>query len=456
MPKKIMNKVKAKAKKAVAKVAKKKAAALPKLAKVKIAKAKTATPKPKLAKLKGKVIPMGHAIRPRLTPVEATRSLPRTRPSTYLSAGALGVAVSFVIFFGYQTMVPGTSPQGDVAESRTPANTKVADQARSTEVTSEESSESVSENGAIAPAEKKDLTAKKSKIEESKIEQRSASQSAGNGALAAEFKIVEKMPLAKRIGFWSKYIERSLPGRDKVKTLVDTHEVADVVPLIPVNYDCTTFVETVAALSRSANADAIFSNLISIRYKNGQPSYANRNHFPELDWIPNNQKAEILADITSHIAELGGVHAKVEKNRIDRKKWLSAQLKAQGISREVAAVTEKVWAKSADAKVSYIEITDVKKVLNDIPDGAVINLVHRNDGHHPVLITHQGFVIRDGNQVLLRHASRGGRIRTNDLYDYLRGLMKQQNPTTNWPLIGVNFNQIKDSTSANNLRSETM
>ena len=60
-------------------------------------------------------------------------------------------------------------------------------------------------------------------------------------------------------------------------------------------FDCTTFVETVMALSLDSDLNSAMRTLQKIRYKDGQIGYATRNHFIELDWVPNNVGQAICA-----------------------------------------------------------------------------------------------------------------------------------------------------------------
>ena len=83
-------------------------------------------------------------------------------------------------------------------------------------------------------------------------------------------------------------------------------------------FDCTTFVETVMALSLDSDLDSAVRTLQKIRYKDGQIGYATRNHFIELDWVPNNVRAGYLHDITSDVA--GRNTVKVHKT-ISKRKW---------------------------------------------------------------------------------------------------------------------------------------
>ena len=67
-------------------------------------------------------------------------------------------------------------------------------------------------------------------------------------------------------------------------------------------FDCTTFIETVMALALDRDLGAAARTLQKIRYKDGQIGYATRNHFIELDWVPNNVRAGYLHDITAEVA----------------------------------------------------------------------------------------------------------------------------------------------------------
>lgn len=272
---------------------------------------------------------------------------------------------------------------------------------------------------------------------------------AGNHfTLAKEFKEAQDLRFEKRMGYWSAFIEKSQHNRTRLLELAQGRQIEDTAPIIPKLFDCTTFVETVAALSRSDKPEDFFDNLMAIRYKDSRPTYLTRNHFPEADWIPNNQKAEILFDITSRVAESGGLTAKVETKTIDRSNWLKVQIAKNKSLRSIASLKNEEWPSTTDAQISYIAVHEVDNVLSDIPNGSIVNLVHKNDNAHPVLITHQGIIIRNGNQVLIRHSTATGKIRTTDFQDYLKRLAKAGQRNPNWPLIGVNFNQVRSSQEA--------
>jgi len=195
----------------------------------------------------------------------------------------------------------------------------------------------------------------------------------------------------------------------------------------------------VGALSRSNKAADFYGSLMAVRYKNGQPSFANRNHFPEADWIPNNAEAGILTDVTAQLAQQGGGTALVEKKKINRTLWLAKQLEAGKVTRSLASMAEKNWANPTAVQIQYVGFSDLPKVMSHIPTGTVMNLVHKSSDRKPVLISHQGFVIQEGGKTLFRHASSEGDLRTVDLATYLSKLRKKG--SSSWPLVGLNLNQ---------------
>ncbi len=79
--------------------------------------------------------------------------------------------------------------------------------------------------------------------------------------------------------------------------------ILDPDPLYRTDYfDCTTLIETVVAIAISKDLEGFQQNIKNIRYKDGVIAYESRNHFIDLDWIPNNIRSGILdRDITDEI-----------------------------------------------------------------------------------------------------------------------------------------------------------
>jgi len=267
---------------------------------------------------------------------------------------------------------------------------------------------------------------------------------AESSALQEQFGQASKMSFQERVEFWSKFVSDNDATHAKVKSLAEGRQINDSVPVVPDEYNCTTFVETVAALARSNRASEFYDHLMAIRYRGAQPTYESRNHFPELDWIPNNTTAGILKDITVDVAGAAGVMTKQETKTFDRATWLADNIRKGKVGRSIATVAEKQWSQPVKGKVEYIAFEDISKIAEKVPSGTIVNFVHKNDPapKHPVLISHQGYVIKEKGKLYLRHASIGGNVKTVELSAYINTLRKQESPRSKYPLVGVNFNQL--------------
>jgi hypothetical protein len=259
-------------------------------------------------------------------------------------------------------------------------------------------------------------------------------------SFAGKFSQTKNMTAGERMVFWSDFLANVNPQEPSpLHTFGSGPHIEDTAPLVVDTFDCTTYVETVAALAKSESPDDFFTNLIKIRYKDGKADFTNRNHFPEADWIPNNERVGTIKDVTEQIAEASGVKVLIETKRINRAQWLSRQLKTGKVSRDVASTTEHAWPAAVNAKVSYIPVSEVSRVLDHLPNGTILNIVRKDNSKHPVLITHQGIIVRKGNQVFFRHASAGKFIRTIELSKYLQDMTHRYG---NWLPVGINLNQI--------------
>lgn len=253
----------------------------------------------------------------------------------------------------------------------------------------------------------------------------------------------------QRIADWSLWLQQNVASGRKTPEFGPAPESQDVVPWVPDQFDCTTYVETVFALARVPSSQGVdarrfnsrefYEELKKIRYHKGVPDFAHRNHFPEADWIQNNAEAGLLSDVTERIASQAGVQAQVETKKLFKSRWLSKQAKAGHVQRSVASALEPKWSEPLDVSVKYLAIADVPKAIGHLPNGAVVNLVRKSDERFDVLISHQGFIIRDESkpgEVYLRHANRKGKIQTLPLLQYLK--LHAKDP---WPVVGLNFSQ---------------
>jgi hypothetical protein len=185
------------------------------------------------------------------------------------------------------------------------------------------------------------------------------------------------------------------------------------------DFDCTTFVETVMALSLSKNVDDFFSTLTKIRYKDGKISFKNRNHFISLDWIPNNSGLGFLSDITSKVGP-----SQVLKTTIDKKNWYkklnlnSIKGRDELTDDEKLVLLENLKLLGEEysptvAHLQFIKIQDIfnmPQILEKIPDGSIISIVRLNWDLTPSIgtyldVSHQGLAVWKNGILIYRHAS---------------------------------------------------
>ncbi len=188
----------------------------------------------------------------------------------------------------------------------------------------------------------------------------------------------------------------------------------DTDPLIRFDvFDCTTYVETVMALSLASQSEVV-KVLNQIRYADGVPSIETRNHFTSLDWIPNNVKKGFLKDITFQTFPMKAYQL---QTLIDKKTWFQKNLAINVEEKEVSS------------KLSIIKISEIlenERLLEQIPNGTVINFVTKNNSLKEKIgtdldIVHQGLVFWVDGQLVLRHARNHSYGVVEDrLIDYLK------------------------------------
>ncbi len=262
---------------------------------------------------------------------------------------------------------------------------------------------------------------------------------ANMGTVDAVFDQMKSAKFDQRIAAWGAFLQNSPFAGDFLHDLAKMGpKVSDHAPLIGKHFDCTTYTETVFALSKSENPAEFFNHLIAVRYKKSTPTYMDRNHFPEADWIPNNETAGILRDITIEVASNSGLRAKSAMKRIDRGRWLSGLIDQGKEDRKLASLVQSPWGSPVDVELNYVGLEDMEKALSSIPNGTVVNIVREPKDKKPVMITHQGFIIQEKGKTFIRHSSIHGKIRTRPLMDYLKALNKE---AATWPVIGLNFNR---------------
>jgi hypothetical protein len=168
-------------------------------------------------------------------------------------------------------------------------------------------------------------------------------------------------------------------------------------------FDCTTFVETVLALSRTVKNSAhptfedFCETLQQIRYRNGLVNdYTGRLHY-FTDWIYENEKNGFVRDVTK---EAGGRPYKPDldfmSSHPDRYSQLTSNSGFMGILRE------KEREISERNGYSIIPETEIKAHEHAVKEGDIICFVTDIKG---LDVTHAGFAYRHAGQLTFIHAS---------------------------------------------------
>lgn len=197
-------------------------------------------------------------------------------------------------------------------------------------------------------------------------------------------------------------------------------------------FDCTTYIETVIAVAKSATPEEVPDWMDAIRYKNGYPSFETRNHFPGLDWIRNNVESGLLEDVTFRIAP---GRTAIAEALIERDEWFKLlspdRLSGVPADEKPARLAElrslgDRFGKEIE-RVPYIiksELLTDPDLVARIPHGAVINLVRpawdlRDKIGTRLNISHQGLAFHKNGTVYLRHASTTGSVVEVPITTYL-------------------------------------
>lgn len=177
----------------------------------------------------------------------------------------------------------------------------------------------------------------------------------------------------------------------------------DVDPVIRFDaFDCMTFVETVLA-------DGDEKQLNQIRYKDGNISFLNRNHFIEADWMINN------ADKVKNVSEKYG--SVVQRNIvIDKKSWFK---KVHGIDADFTPIS---------VNLEYLPYSVIEKI--ETTNELIVLFVADNSKMRDKIgtdlaVVHMGFLLPNG---VLRHASSDKKSVVDvDFYQYLQERKKNNN-----------------------------
>ena len=194
--------------------------------------------------------------------------------------------------------------------------------------------------------------------------------------------------------------------------------------------DCVTFVEEPMALALARRPEEVLPLLDRIRYRDGIPGYAGRNHLMEAGWLPANTAAGFARDVT---LALGGKDAVVAQKVLGQKAWEGEV--ARGLALPVSAHVTGTFA------FGLLPLASVPSHARAFPDGTVL-LVVREDGPDRVTrVSHLGLVVQKGTLTYLRHATSVAPRAVVD--EELQHFLARQE-RGRWKVSGVSLWEVKD------------
>jgi len=165
-------------------------------------------------------------------------------------------------------------------------------------------------------------------------------------------------------------------------------------------FDCTTFVETVLALTKCAASGKLSRsefrrNLKLIRYRQGKiDGYSSRLHY-FTDWLYDNEKKKTLKDVSRQF------HAVAQRKKINYMTINRASYPALKNENEFQKM--RLIEKNLSRKVFYIIDKDkVNQQKTRIKTGDVIAFATKDES---LDVAHVGFAIWQGKNLHLLHAS---------------------------------------------------
>lgn len=189
--------------------------------------------------------------------------------------------------------------------------------------------------------------------------------------------------------------------------------------------DCMTFVENVLALAEASASgtpswQTYLEKLQQIRYRDGKiEDYTSRLHYTS-DWIYENEKKGLIADITK---EIGGVPLAMDVSFVSTHPESYMQLQSHP---EYIAIMAKKEKEINSRQYYYIPKEEIDKQEAQIRTGDIVCFVTSIKG---LDISHVGIVHKEGDKMTFIHASSGKKrviINEESLQDYVLGIKKSK------------------------------
>ena len=185
--------------------------------------------------------------------------------------------------------------------------------------------------------------------------------------------------VSKRIDFLS---GQFLDLDYKANTLIGDVNTPEVFMINLKGVDCFTFIDYIEAMRLSGSFPEFKVNLRKVRYKSGIVAFENRNHF-FTDWREFN--SDFIDDITEEIGAEKTIRVQKTLNqKKDRTYFLPG---IQTVKREI----------------KYIPSGSINdSVLSKLRTGDYVGIYSKVNG---LDVSHVGIIVKDGDNICLRHAS---------------------------------------------------
>ncbi|MCP3098632.1 DUF1460 domain-containing protein [Myxococcus sp. K15C18031901] len=189
--------------------------------------------------------------------------------------------------------------------------------------------------------------------------------------------------------------------------------------------DCLTFVEQSLALGMARSDAEVAPLLEHLRYAS-TPTYEDRNHLMEAQWLPNNVRKGFLVDVTRR---LGGADAVEVTKTLTRHTWQSRSSQALQLPPERQVV--------GTYALNMLPLEHVMAHARAIPSGTILVVLREDLPLKATRVTHLGFVVQRKQRTYLRHASRGGYNRVVD--EDLETFLARNGRYAKWRVTGVSL-----------------
>jgi hypothetical protein len=193
--------------------------------------------------------------------------------------------------------------------------------------------------------------------------------------------------------------------------------------------DCLTFVEQSVALGLARREADVGPLLEHLRYAS-TPSYEDRNHLMEAQWLPNNIRKGFLADVTRRY---GGEDAVPVTKTLTPLTWQSRSSLALGLPKERRPV--------GTYALNMLPLERVMAHARSIPSGTILVVLREDLPLKATRVTHLGFVVQRKKRTYLRHASRGGYNRVVD--EDLETFLARNARYAKWKVTGVSLFEVR-------------